>query len=417
MHFGGIHLVFGLFFLLLSVFWVALTIYGVYLVAALLDRPVMKYRRYVVTQKWIAGTSSAPDEVLRLPLPWMNRSFFIKSLRITGIVFVLLYGWQRTKWMGDDNRHYAAKEYWVSGQPLSGFRHTLTIILHPDNPLTRHLTFLQQVIYDRGISCLPNRDGEIGVWKLQWFFRPFIEKFERTYGDNNKKKTSPRMIHFLDDVWNTIEILSTREIEDPSMIRIYYEKFPYAAGYYDLFDSHYMGVFAGSAKKLLKDPFYSKRLIVLVNYLDDLQGKWKETGFDKILWVSNPMALAVEMNVSMKIKQQLISYLAFSGSFSCDDPIITALFQQYRDLMSPDSKRNVAIRLSQINKRQAVKFYEDSLYMYRGQLALHVMKEICCNDLPKESFFLIDFTFGFLGPDVSSYAEEIRLITTLVNGK
>lgn len=77
---------------------------------------------------------------------------------------VLLYAGQREKWMGPENAHLEAKEYWVAGQVLYGTRLMLSRFFYPDYPLLYPLNQLQRAIYNRGVRYLPDNDGEIGVW-------------------------------------------------------------------------------------------------------------------------------------------------------------------------------------------------------------------------------------------------------------
>jgi len=416
MHAGGVHLVFGLLFFALSIVWVSLTIYCVYLFVAILDRAYQKYRRYIITQDWIDGTSPSPDEVLtKPPLPYWNIAFLLNTLRMISVLFVIAYGGQRYKWMGEDNRHYEAKEYWVAGQPLSGFRKAVAFVLHPDNPLTRHLTFLQQVIYDRGISYLPEGDGESGVWKIQWFFRPYIEKITLTYGTTVFDPTPPRMIRLLDEAWTALETMGNGSFDDSAMLRLYYMRFSMLAMYYVTLDTCYMGKQVGTLDALLREPFHVNRRHRLLFWLDSLEKDWKSTGFIKSAWDCDTILVATLINTSMTIRQELLSQMAFSGTFSCDDPVITALYHQYVAIMTDDPDVSIAVKLSQKKLRTSVTLYRNLVHTMRGDLGRFVLKEFCHKNFPDENSVLRGGCFSSLPMDVSSYSDDIKLIKQKVN--
>ncbi|WP_236892636.1 hypothetical protein [Desulfoluna limicola] len=416
MHAGGVHLVFGLLFLVLSIIWVSLTIYCVYVFVAILDRGYQKYRRYVITQDWIDGTSPSPDEVLtRPPLPYWSLAFLLNTLRMISVLFVIAYGGQRYKWMGGENRHYEAKEYWVAGQPLSGFRKAVAFVLHPDNPLTRHLTFLQQVIYDRGISYLPEGDGESGVWKIQWFFRPYIEKITLTYGTTVFDPTPPRMIRLLDEAWAALEAMGNGSFDDSAMQRMYYKQFPLLAMYYETLETCYMGKQVGTLDALLRDPFHVNRKHRLLFWLDNLETDWKITGFLQSAWEHDTMIVATLIDTSMTIRQELLSQMAFSGTFSCDDPVITALYHQYVAIMTDDPDVSIAVKLTQERLRTSVTLYRDLVHTMRGDLGRFVLKEFCHKNFPDENSVLRGGCFSSLPMNVSSYSDDIKLIKQKMN--
>lgn len=417
MHVGGIHLVFGLFFLVLSIFLAALTVYGGYIFVAFLHRVLALFRVvYLKINNWINSLTSSPGKSLAVSfLPWWNRSFFLKSLSVLVVIFVVSYGWQRCKWMGDDNRYYAAKEYWVAGQPLSGFRYALNHVLHPDNPLVRHLTLYQQLIYKCGIACLPDDDGEKGVWRGLWFHRLYYEKLDFTYGDDAFKPASKRMIYLLDDVWESLDIMGDNRFADNEMRALYYRIFHKSANYYVTFDGCYMGVHAGSASNLLKNTFYVNRLLLLNDWLSNLELELKKNKNWEVLWNNDPMCVAEIVDVSMSIKQSLISYFAFSKTFSCNNPIITALYKQYYDLMTDDSQVSIALRLSEVDWEKAVTFYKHRIYHSRGHLGQYVFTKVCGERLPKGNPGLRLACANWVMEDVSVFNEEVSCIKEALN--
>ncbi len=114
------HLLFGLFFLVLSMALLLL-----YLVAMFM---------LPIGLQWLQVKQSQNHFVLSRA---RVKKLLYSCLAVTLIFHVSIYASQHLKWCGEDNANLQAKEYFVAGQPLAGLRLVLTTFINPDNPIWR----------------------------------------------------------------------------------------------------------------------------------------------------------------------------------------------------------------------------------------------------------------------------------------
>ena len=116
------HLLFGLFFLVLSMALLLL-----YLVAMFMLPIGLQWL-------WLQVKQSQNHFVLSRA---RVKKLLYSCLAGTLIFHVSIYASQHLKWCGEDNANLQAKEYFVAGQPLAGLRLVLTTFINPDNPIWR----------------------------------------------------------------------------------------------------------------------------------------------------------------------------------------------------------------------------------------------------------------------------------------
>jgi len=196
---------------------------------------------------------------------------------------------------------------------------------------------------------------------------------------------------------------------------LYYRRMPLLAMYYELFESCYMGKQAGTKNDLLKDPFHVNRMHQLLSWLDDLETEWKVTGFMEEAWENDTMLVVTWFDTTMSIRQELLLQLAFSKTFSCDDPVITELYRQYVDIMTDDPSVSIAVKLSETKLRTAVTLYRDLVHASIGDFGRFVLMDFCQKEFPLENRVLRGGCFSFLGMKTDWYSEEIALIRETMN--
>lgn len=85
----------------------------------------------------------------------------------------------------------------MAGQVVFAHRKIAEQFLPPENPITWPYTKLQEFIYNWGAQLLSKDDGEMGVWKNQWFLYLYSRKSHRPYGVGNLEHVE-RMVALLD---------------------------------------------------------------------------------------------------------------------------------------------------------------------------------------------------------------------------
>ncbi|VFQ45404.1 hypothetical protein [Desulfoluna butyratoxydans] len=415
MHFGGIHFFASL---LLLAGCVGVTLGMLYLgyLTILLLRTVLYKARYSIAEKnWIQGAGPAPDEVVSPP-SWSYRNpQLAKKLMIGCTVFLsLIYVYQRSQWMRDDNSYYEAKEYWVAGQVVNSHRMVIGQYLHPENPLNYPYTLLLRAIYKMGVTYLPKNDGERYVWKNQWFLYHYTRKKDRPYFVTSYRY-EPKMVALLDSCWSSLQGMASNEYQDKRMIRLYALGYPNLASYYSILQSHYTGKLFGGGTLRRKDPGLMGKLYELFVWLDNVESVWAENGYEDEVKGRYSWVPACRQEALMNILQNLTLSLVITGEFRCDHPLVERLYEEYLNSMSEDPERNPFLQYKDRNRKQAKLLYKSALYGSIGSSGHYLLRHICERDFPEEQYVVVSkqdhFCFFESKDDVEFvYRDELKNI-------
>lgn len=346
------------------------------------------YRRRKISRNY--GPYSEKAEKCKL-WPLRPPRWFVRALMIIPLVLISLYVHQRVEWIGEENTHLKAKEYWVAGQVVAGMRFAAMRVLHPDNPILVPLNGLQRVIYKHGVRYLPDGDGEAGVWTDFWFLCPYGRKLTLPYFVYPKGKyPSPKMRRMLDECWWALKTMTARPIADQQMrVELYYRNFPRLALYFDTYDGFYADRYIGSADVLLKRPEHVDKLERLLRWLSQLKVKWKEDAYEATIWNKYPIVEAFRCTVRLSTLQNLMSAISFRGEFRCDHPYVEALNGAMQNVMSDDYASNALLNYSLRRHGQAEILYKEHVYSMRGEFCRYVLTQICDRRFPEEHFLLV----------------------------
>lgn len=416
------HFLSGILFLVVTILLVAVYLIVSYLIIVGVQRLIYKFRLGVITD----------NEPVKMKLwPAFSKKAYFKIILLTAVILIGVYSKQRVEWMGKDNAHDTAKEYWASGQVLASIRFALVRVLHPENPILWPYNRLQKVIYEKGIQYLSKDDGEIGIWTDAWFLYPYNLRgllpkvsvktpYRRHLIDPVFKtdKKFPQIISLLDRCWFALETMATKPYADRQMkFQHYYRNFPGLAMYYIVYDGFYVGKYTGSAKYLLRNQKYTSRLEQLLKWLEDLKAHWEADRFYQTIWEKYPKVGAIRQIVHQAILLDLLSVLAYRKEFRCDHPWVAKLYQSYLDIMSDDYSNNILLRLKEVNTKEASFLYKQNVYSLTGEVGQYVLKHFCHHDLPKEKLLLIskrDYKSRWSIHAIKS-KEQIKLIKEIDN--
>ncbi len=383
---------------------------------------------------------------LVLLLRWMRQLFrskkkkkfkpFItgRELRFAFFIFTvilvfntLLYMRQRSEWMGDDNAHMAAKEYWVSGQVLDLYRSVLTRILHPENRLLLPLNALQESIFNRGSRYLPKNDGEIGIWINNWFIYPYAKRFRIPKGFaayTNDRKIAPMLVKFLDRVWFSIESVATNPIADQQMYEQHYlQNFAGMAHYYAYFKRGYAPGNNGSDFYLCKIPKYIHRSELLVTWLGDLKKRWRDSAHMQKFLKQHPV-VAVFRQVAVAIECDFIILARINSDvFSCNDPYWQIYAQVRKDFLLGKPGKRAPYQMMK-DREKAKKFYYIVIQSVGAKFNYYIFQKYCGKKLPGK----VDWSYDRRGRtqgqtlddairyNLSMYREEFKKLEEQFNG-
>lgn len=376
MNIGGWHVFSGLFFLVCCMALTMGYVYVVYVFVVAIKKVRYKLELYKV-------------ENMRPPsIGFWNKRFLSRSLRIVFLLLSFVYMLQRFQWLGDDNTHYKAKEYYVAGQVVFAHRKIMELFVHPENILVRPYTALQKIIYTCGTRYLPSDDGERYVWKRTWFLYLYTRKMVRPYGVDDLSY-EPDMVKLLDQFWEVMEGMSTHEIKDAEMKKEYALSFISLASYYELFQGHYTGKLIDSGKLWRKTPFLIARVQKMLQWLDQLGEYWNDSGLIKEIKSKHINVAVLRQGTTINILQDLALILVSKGGFSCDHPLIERLYNEYLAAMSDDPEKNYFLKYSKISRRKASVEFQSSVYSPAGGAANYLLSYICKKEIPVEKYKVV----------------------------
>lgn len=309
--------IFGLFFTLIGA-----VLFCIYLWVPLLVFNLAR-REWVIARS--ALNSPKPVFIRRID---KNIAIFIAVIVFSMTFFTYIN--QRMEWMGDDNAHFDAKEYWVAGQVVLGYRSILDIFFLPDSVVIAPFICLQKRIYNQGIKHLPENDGEIGVWTHGWFVYPISKTLGCPKGTKSSEY-SPKMIELLETAWTAMEQQASFPFADRQMeVQHYYRNFPGQVFYYNRRKGHYAGEITGSAEFYIRDDKMIARSKKIVLWLNDLEKKWKTSPETKSFLEAHPKIEAIKQVVCLMELYAIISNEILNGKFSCENGFVRQYLEARR---------------------------------------------------------------------------------------
>lgn len=402
MNIGGWHVFAGLFFLVCCMVLTIGYAYAFYLFFVVIKKLLgdckkvfKRFKSFMSENSEVAslvtGESPQVDLVESPPLIFINKRFLKKASYVVVLLLMVVYMLQRFQWLGDDNTHYKAKEYYVAGQVVFAHRKIMELFVHPENILVRPYTALQKIIYTCGTRYLPSDDGERYVWKRTWFLYLYTRKMIRAYGvDAHAYETyEPDMVKLLDQFWEVIEGIATHEIRDAEMKKEYALSFSSLASFYELFRGYYTGKFRGSSMLCRKTPFLIERDQKLLQWLDQLGEYWNDSGLIKEIKSKHINVAVLRQGTTINILQDLALILVSKGGFSCDHPLIERLYNEYLAAMSDDPEKNYFLKYSKISRRKASVAFQSSVYSPAGGAANYLLSYICHKEMPVEKYKVV----------------------------
>lgn len=419
MNFGGIHVFVGLLVFLLCTAMTVALLYGVYVLLLLLRffftfslQIVQKITNYMRANNWVLSDKELAEITVEPVFHdlW-QKTVFKKICYVCVTVLSVTYANQRHEWIGEDNRHYIAKEYWVSGQVIYLHRKLLGLYLHPENPLIYPYTLLQKAVYHVGVRFLPESDGERYVWMNHWFLYPYAHKLERPYfvGDH---KAEPEMVELLDTCWFTMRGIASMECSDSRIQQLGELGLPGLASYYSLYLGHYTGPLLGAGKKVRKDPVLRSKLYDTLRWIDNVKSDWVESGYFDEVKNHYPSVAAIQQAAVMNILQNLSLSLVMNEEFRCNHPLIERLYEEYQDAMSDDPSKNMFLNYKKTDSKQARLFYRTAIYTTIGSSGYYILHHVCRRKFPVEKYVVetnkIFCVFSSVGYVEAVYNGELK---------
>lgn len=368
-----IHFLWSIFFLICTIGLVLVYSAGI-IVAAFLALFVIKllngiYGTRSISRAWVNAVSWLGvllSKVFRLR-PILFFLLFICSINIS------LYCKQRVEWMGEDNGNLTAKEYWIAGQVVYGYRYVFCQLKHPDRLFIQPFTLLQEWIYQKGIPYLPENDGEIGVWTDIWFVYPYSKQSRIAIGSSGYKP-SPKMIALVERAWFALEKEATGTWADYQMkTQHYFRNFPGQAFYYVTNKGFLTGKKVGSRTLYSQDQRLLARDRKLVGWLDALPEQW-QTAAEAVSFIKqNQKIEALQQITMLRETGDLIYGSIFQKTFTCNSEEIKSYLALREALVA--NKETVLLRVA--DKSQGRTFYNLAVNTESARYLRYSLKRFC----------------------------------------
>lgn len=369
------HLLVGLLFLVVIILLVgAYVILAMYLFSFVIS--LIQYLFLLIKTRDVAQVALSVGETRRSwKVKVFTRRFAYSFLGLIIAFHMAVYISQRTKWMGPDNAHLTAKEYYVTGQVLNAFRGIMTTSIHPEFPLMIPLNAWQQAIYEKGSKYLPTDDGEIAVWQNQWFHYHYTKKQRRALFTVNWEP-SPETVKLLDLWWFCLEAMATRTFSDSKMEEErYYQDYISLAMAYSLNKGFYSGKILGSGNRMPKMSKHVDRSRGLSQWLWDLREKWRASESMKHFLKKHPKLLAMWQFETLFEFQDVIKGEIHERKFSCDNLSTQRLIIVRKEFTDPE-KGVPAYRLMK-GRNQAERLYNMTINAPSPRAIRYILKHYC----------------------------------------
>ena len=268
------------------------------------------------------------------------------------IIFFILanmtfYEKERFHWINDEHSNLKAKEYYILGDMVFFYRKVLNIFFVADSPVMLPLNNLQELIYNEGIKYLPKDDGEIAIWRYKFFLYFYVRRnYLPEQHLDNSKIISQKRVKVLDDMYEIIETLATKDINDSEMNQMKYKIFPLLVSSYGLGQGNYFGSKSGyyKIKKLMQSKKHMIRMEKIIDWLIKFKSEWSDE-LKNSIEKYNPMIVVAHYFALIDLTERIIDKdLTINGVFRCDNPYINLYIKSRKEIYG-DGENTALFRL------------------------------------------------------------------------
>jgi len=324
-----------------------------------------------------AGILLVQKKIEGISLGAIYPKYLMLALYLFFIVYnITFYMNMRSQWIwSKGNAHLEAKEYFVSGQVLYGFRKLLNQLgLHPESIVMAPLTSLQEVIYEQGKLHLPKDDAEASIWHYEWFIYPYSRR--DLVPHSLKKDDLSEMQKLLDETWQDIENMMELQVADAGMKERSSELLPAAMIYYTGRDKHYKyGMYEKVPWRLglAQEAGLVRRYKKIVKFAENVKQNDYKYG-SKEITPSSFGALLVAKNDSL---QRLIMADIYKQKFTCSSPYVEILYILKQEVSGQPNKES-RLKVLWQKKYKEWNMYYSLIHESRGAIATQkILRDKC----------------------------------------
>ena len=333
----------------------------------------------------------------------------------------------------ENMRHSEAKALYVVGNIANIYSKALSVYVGaPDMwylyPLHAPFLWIKEKMFALGDPYIDYNGAERALWKYDWFYHPYVVKLHQDRGlfqQHEKRyeflRANETFRVMLEDLWKTMEIMSTQPFEDKNRYYDFLMVMPTIGTYYFLYDDKLLPENEFEKRNIYNhtNPLIVKRHVHLQEMMEEVYRKWNDPVFIKERLYKAPQVEATYQALMLMLMEQRISDLIYARTFSCTHP----MFQEYTELRQEFfSNKNGPLRvlIRQGKGKRAQEFIDGAKDNIAAEYARQLLWEYCGIDLPGVSKYYppVEGDEGWhygLATKTTLFANEIRILENELN--
>lgn len=334
----------------------------------------------------------------------------------------------------ENMRHPEAKALYVVGNIANIYSKALSVYVGaPDmwylSPLHTPFLWIKEKMFALGDPYIDYNGAERALWKYDWFYHPYVVKFYQDRGlfqQHEKRyeflRANETFRAMLEDLWKTMEIMSTQPFEDKNRYYDFLMVMPTIGTYYFLYNVRLLPEDEFEKPNIYgnTNPLIVKRHARLQEMMEEVYRNWNDPVFIKERLYKAPQVEVTYKALMLMLIEQRISDLIYARTFSCTHPMI----QEYTELRQEFfSNKNGPLRIliQQGKEKRAKEFIDGAKDNIAAEYARQLLWEYCGIDLPGVSRLywpkvgMAGFHSGLATEAGGVFAKEIRILENELN--
>lgn len=284
----------------------------------------------------------------------------------------------------EQSRYPAAKAYYVVGSIANMYSKTIAMAGSPDAlwiyPFYQSFEWMKRAMYALGVQYIPSTDPERALWRYEWFYYPYVEKFHQHWGVGKgwqSREGASIFKEMLDDLWTIIEATNTQTFADKNREREARMDMPTLVKYTYLHNKYSLP-FNPSRKVgyiLKTDPEYIRRNHLLYQWLKDLAKIYSLPSMTEDISKA-PQVEAIRQSILLFVMEQQMSMDIYARTFSCQSEVVRH-YTWLRNLYFSDQSPIFMKLISDGMGRRVYEMRDASMDNISAEYVRQMLKEFC----------------------------------------
>lgn len=334
----------------------------------------------------------------------------------------------------ENMRHPEAKALYVVGNIANIYSKALSVYVGAPDMWYLYLLhtpflWIKEKMFALGDPYIDYNSAERALWKYDWFYHPYVVKFHQDRGlfqQHEKRyeflRANETFQAMLEDLWKTMEIMSTQPFEDKNRYYDFLMVMPTIGTYYFLYNVRLLPEDEFEKPNIYgnTNPLITKRHARLQEMMEEVYRNWNDPVFIKERLYKAPQIEATYQALMLMLMEQRISDLIYARTFSCTHPMIQEYTELRQELFS-NQNGPLKLLIQQGKEKRAQEFIDGAKDNIAAEYARQLLWEYCGIDLsgvarhywPKAG--MEGFYSGLATVKGGVFANEIRILENELN--